>query len=83
MRVIAELIELHLRETFRISKGETSGKKNCIVMFGDGLGECCPSVYYGYSAEDCHRVINEDGIEIPEPFEFSKTLDEFEDDIPF
>jgi len=78
MQIQAELIELHLRETFRISKGETAGKKNCVVMLEDAYGECCPSVYYGYSAEDCYRVINEDRIEIFEPFEFSKTLDEFE-----
>jgi L-alanine-DL-glutamate epimerase-like enolase superfamily enzyme len=78
MQLRAELIELHLRETFRISKGETSGKKNCIVILEDAYGECCPSVYYGYSAEDCYRIINEDRIEIHEPIEFSKTLDEFE-----
>lgn len=78
MRIHAELIDLHLKETFRISKGETSGKKNCIVMLEDALGECCPSVYYGYSAEDCYNVITEDKIEISDPFELSKTMDEFE-----
>jgi L-alanine-DL-glutamate epimerase-like enolase superfamily enzyme len=78
MQIYAELIDLHLKETFRISKGQTSGKKNCVVKLGDAYGECCPSVYYGYSAEDCCRVITEDKIEIPERLEFSKTLDEFE-----
>ncbi|MBD3218898.1 MAG: hypothetical protein GF310_11525 [candidate division Zixibacteria bacterium] len=79
MRIRAELIETHLKETFRISKGESSSKKNCIVHLEDALGECCPSIYYGYSAEDCFQVINESNIEIEEALELSKLLDYFEE----
>ncbi|HDS01001.1 MAG TPA: dipeptide epimerase [candidate division Zixibacteria bacterium] len=79
MHIRAELIETNLKETFRISRGESSGKKNCIVHLEDALGECCPSIYYGYSAEDCCQVINESRLEIKEALEFSRQLDYYEE----
>ncbi len=79
MQIRAELIETHLKETFRISKGESSGKKSCIVHLEHALGECCPSIYYGYSAEDCYQVINESKIEVQEALELSRLLDYFEE----
>jgi L-alanine-DL-glutamate epimerase-like enolase superfamily enzyme len=71
----AEMVSLSLKEVFRIARGETSGKENCIVGLDDALGECCPSVYYGYSARDCYEEINRASIRIEERFELSGFLD--------
>ncbi len=75
MRFKSELLEIHLKETFRTSKGEADSKIVCIASFDDGLGECCPSLHYGYSAEDCHRSITEYPREVStDPFELSDML---------
>lgn len=78
MRYRAELIDISLKETFRISKGETEKKQNCIVRLDSGLGECCPSIYYGYSAEECFRAIEDDDIVIEDPFNLNETLNTLE-----
>jgi len=77
MRIKAYMEPLELKEKFKISQGEALQKSNCIVKLQDALGECCPSVYYGYSAEDCLNTINSSKIEINEPLELSQTLIEF------
>jgi len=75
MIIKAEMVNLSLKEVFRISRGETSGKENCVVSLDDAWGECCPSVYYGYSARDCFEEINRAKIKIEDQFEFSIFLD--------
>jgi len=76
MQFTAELQTVHLKETFRTSKGEADSKVVCVVKFGDALGECCPSLHYGYSAEDCCDVINSSSFELPtDPFQLSVALD--------
>ncbi len=75
----AELIEVHLKQTFRTSRGESSSKNNCIVRLGNGIGECCPSLHYGYSAEGCFETINQDDIRIDDPLEVSLFLDRLEE----
>ena len=77
MKFTAHLEYLELKEKFTISQGETQQKSNCIVELQDALGECCPSVYYGYSAENCLQTINSSNIEIDELLEISQTLIEF------
>ncbi|MBD3381381.1 MAG: hypothetical protein GF404_04205 [candidate division Zixibacteria bacterium] len=78
MRYRAELIDVSLKETFRISRGETGRKQNCIVRLDSGWGECCPSIYYGYSAEECFRVIENDNIDIADPFDLNAVLIDLE-----
>jgi L-alanine-DL-glutamate epimerase-like enolase superfamily enzyme len=76
MRFESELLKIHLKETFRTSKGEADEKVVCVASLEQGLGECCPSLHYGYSAEDCDAAINSFAIEIPaDPFELSGALD--------
>jgi len=65
MKFDSELLTVNLRETFRTSRGEASGKVVCIVHLDNALGECCPSLHYGYSAEDCHATIQSDDIDVP------------------
>ena len=74
MKFTAHLQPLELKDTFKISQGETLKKSNCIVEFGNGLGECCPSVYYGYSSEDCLKTIESSNIVITEPLDISQIL---------
>lgn len=74
MKFESHLEYLELKDTFKISKGETSSKANCIVHLGDGLGECCPSVYYGYSAEECHASIESAHLDVDESPDLHSTL---------
>jgi L-Ala-D/L-Glu epimerase / N-acetyl-D-glutamate racemase len=78
MKINAELVQLSLKELFKTSKGETSGRNNCIVTLDNAFGECCPSIYYGYSAEDCFKEITNAAIEIRDAFELAHLLDDFE-----
>ena len=76
MRFSAELLTVRLKETFRTSRGEVDEKIVCVVSLGDALGECCPSIHYGYSAEDCNSAINTFAFDVStEPFDLQKTLD--------
>lgn len=76
MQFTAELHTVHLKETFRTSKGEADSKVVCVVRFGAALGECCPSLHYGYSAEDCCDVINSSSFEFAtDPLKLSAALD--------
>lgn len=76
MQFAAELHTVHLKETFRTSKGEADSKVICVVRFGGALGECCPSLHYGYSAEDCCSVTNDLDLDISdEIFELKKGVD--------
>ncbi len=76
MKFDSELLTVNLKETFRTSRGEASEKVVCAVRLGDALGECCPSLHYGYSAEDCHSTIQSMDIEIPTGlFDLTEQLD--------
>ncbi len=66
MHFESQLIQVHLRETFRTSKGEADKKTVCVVTLVDALGECCPSIHYGYSAEDCRDSIDEQSFSFDE-----------------
>ncbi len=75
MRFEADLLSIHLKETFRTSRGEADEKVVCVVSFESGLGECCPSLHYGYSAEDCHSFISSSGLDLAtDPFELSAAI---------
>jgi len=75
--ITAELEEVHLKETFRTSRGEADSKVVCVVKVDDSLGECCPSLHYGYSAEECHDSINSMQMSIDtENFELDSLLAE-------
>ncbi len=77
MQFESQLIQVHLKETFRTSKGEADEKTVCVVSLGDALGECCPSLHYGYSAEDCCDSISERVFSIDrESFDLAQVHDE-------
>lgn len=46
-----EVLELRLKETFRISRGELDAKKIVVARIGEGMGEASPSSYYNESWE--------------------------------
>ncbi|MFH2055592.1 MAG: enolase C-terminal domain-like protein [bacterium] len=45
-----ELLNLHLRQVFRIAKASAEKQQSLIVRWFDGLGEGAPSIHYGLSA---------------------------------
>jgi L-alanine-DL-glutamate epimerase-like enolase superfamily enzyme len=72
----AELLEIKLKEVFRTSRGEADRKVVCAVSFVDALGECCPSLHYGYSAEDCNKAIETMQLDLAtKPFDLDQSLD--------
>jgi len=80
MRYESELHQIELWETFRTSRGEADKKTVCLTRLGEGLGECCPSLHYGYSAEECHEDISGTGFEVDtENLKMSKALDQLAD----
>ncbi len=51
MKFSWEVVELRLRDTFRISRGELDSKKVVIAKIEEGIGEASSSSYYGESYE--------------------------------
>src|SRR5574341_344837 len=51
MKFSWEVLELKLKETFRISRGEVDCKKIVIAHLDEGLGEASPSNYYNENFE--------------------------------
>ena len=51
MKLTWEVIELKLKDTFRISRGELDSKTIVVARIGEGIGEASPSSFYGESWE--------------------------------
>lgn len=51
MKFSWEVLELSLKETFRISRGELDSKKIVVARIGEGIGEASASSYYNESWE--------------------------------
>ena len=51
MKFSWEMLELKLKDTFRISRGELDSKKIVMARIGEGKGEASPSSYYNESWE--------------------------------
>lgn len=55
MKFSWEVVELRLKDTFRISRGELDTKNVVIVRIEEGIGESSPSSYYGESHETVQK----------------------------
>lgn len=51
MKLTWEVIELKLKDTFRISRGKLDSKKIVVARIGEGMGEASPSSFYGETWE--------------------------------
>lgn len=69
-------IELHLRHTFRLSRGASDARRNVILELEHegliGLGEAAPIARYGQSAESSARALATMSERLGEPMEFDE-----------
>jgi L-alanine-DL-glutamate epimerase-like enolase superfamily enzyme len=79
-----EVIELRLKDRFRISRGEIDSKKVVITEIEQGRGEASPSSYYGESWETVVKCLGKLKENIPEdPSQIEKLLRHFGDKSEF
>jgi L-alanine-DL-glutamate epimerase-like enolase superfamily enzyme len=69
-----EVLELKLKETFRISRGELDSKKIVAARIGEGMGEASPSSYYNESWETVLDYFKKIQSEIGDEIEVEKLL---------
>lgn len=61
MKLEWEIIEIKLKDTFRISRGELDSKRIVIAKIEEGIGEASPSAYYGESWETVLKYFEQIG----------------------